>query len=532
MRRHRHCLCRRSPPLTAAHRRSPPCPAFAPLPFPAPVCCAGKTHCCASGYSCVNSNLTCQADAPQEHPLATWTLQWNLCRGPMPLAHMPAVPGLAFPYFSSVGDVQRPEASVAQKIRAAVVVVHGAGRNADEYYCSMREAVRLQTRYTDDAVAVVAPWFRQSNDDVPSGTVFWDGSDPNGVWRAGLNSVPGGTANASVSSYTMLDRILTALNATDVYPNLELVTLVCGGTLGPKGPGEQSWAPAPLFRPPFLHPPLSPSFPLFPPPLPPTSQVGHSSGGQTVQRYTLTQQAKRLGGAAKRPHFRYIVANPSSFAYLDARRWVDGSLAVPPASTVNSCPEYNAWEWGLDGNFPPYAQGVPPQHFVATYADKDVVYLAGLNDTCNEDLVPGCHSHGLEKTCMDMLEGPFRLKRAQLYFEYLAELYDRPVHRFVGVPNTSHDHVSMFQQPPGLAAIFGPPSGGCDPTPRASLLDVSNTGLIMGIALLVVCTLVLALLAYRWGRSRRDGAGGGVGDLRSMLTVRYHRVDNASAGDN
>lgn len=262
-------------------------------------------------------------------------------------------------------------------------------------------------------------------------------------------------------------------------------------------------------------------------PLPPL-QIGHSSGGQTVQRYTLTQQAKNLGGAAKRPHFRYIIANPSSFAYLDPRRWIDGSLVVPPAERIASCPEYNDWEWGLAGGFPPYVQMALPQQYIASYAAKDVVYLAGLNDTCNEDLVPHCHSHGLEKTCMDLLEGDYRLMRARLYFAFLANLYERPVHRFVGVPNTSHDHDNMFQQPPGLAAIFSPPAD-APSAPRSSLFQIGNTGLAMGIVFLIVCTSVLALLAYRWGRGQRAGGGSALSDLRSMLTVRYHRVNNDDA---
>ena len=66
--------------------------------------------------------------------------------------------------------------------------------------------------------------------------------------------------------------------------------------------------------------------------------VGHSAGGQTVQRYALTAPhaapaaAPKGGAAVAPPPVRYVVANPSSFGYLNASRWTDTALPkVPPA---------------------------------------------------------------------------------------------------------------------------------------------------------------------------------------------------------
>ena len=95
-----------------------------------------------------------------------------------------------------------------------------------------------------------------------------------------------------------------------------------------------------------------------------------------------------------------------------------------------------------------------------------MVYLIGSNDTCNERLEPGCHSHGLETTCADMLEGPFRLYRGTHYAKYLAAYFGRPVHRLVQVPNVGHDHRLMFESSEGLAALF---SKAPTPTRGASL---------------------------------------------------------------
>lgn len=108
------------------------------------------------------------------------------------------------------------------------------------------------------------------------------------------------------------------------------------------------------------------------------------------------------------------------------------------------------------GNFPPYlAQGGAPAAWVAAYADKDIHYMVGQNDTCNEAYEPGCTSHGLETTCMDNLEGWMRRYRAEHYFRYLSAFFQRPVHQLTVIPNSGHDHTLMFQHPDGLAAIFG-----------------------------------------------------------------------------
>ena len=55
--------------------------------------------------------------------------------------------------------------------------------------------------------------------------------------------------------------------------------------------------------------------------------VGHSSGGQTVQRYALTQHLTPVLNQSTF-HPRFVVINPSSYAYFDQRRWIDDVLQV------------------------------------------------------------------------------------------------------------------------------------------------------------------------------------------------------------
>ena len=60
--------------------------------------------------------------------------------------------------------------------------------------------------------------------------------------------------------------------------------------------------------------------------------AGHSAGGQFVQRYAL------IGGDAPSgvKDFRYVVANPGSYAYLNTVR------PLPNAT----CKTFNNWKFG------------------------------------------------------------------------------------------------------------------------------------------------------------------------------------------
>ncbi|EGD79775.1 hypothetical protein PTSG_10760 [Salpingoeca rosetta] len=445
------------------------------------VCCHDGKHCCAHGYHCAGSR--CEADDVEQHPYMPWMPLYNLCRGPLPTQRLKnVVDDTDFVYFSDNGDIERPDRS---GIRMAVIVVHGAARNADEYFCSMLEAAALQSHYPRNSVAVFAPWFMEPQDNPPDGVVYWSGADENGVWRSGQESEPSATkTGATTSSYAILDRMLKALNSTHTYPKLQQVTL-----------------------------------------------VGHSSGGQTVQRYALTQHALHLGSGLARA-FRYVVANPSSYCYLDPRRWIDGDLVIPTEEQLNNCDNYNMWEWGLDGAFPLYvANGRPVDTLKQAYAHQHVVYLLGGNDTCNEDLEPGCQSHGLEKTCMDMFEGRFRLERGQLYFKFVQAFFKRPVHNISVVPNVGHDHTLAFQSTQGLAAIFEPgddvlgaAGGGLKQAANVTLAVLASAvvvAILVGIYrnLKRKSALMPSSLLGPHGGSGGGGGGGGGGTNNSSNTL-------------
>ena len=143
------------------------------------------------------------------------------------------------------------------------------------------------------------------------------------MWRFGADA-----ANEAISSYAVLDVIVRMLLDQSIYPNIKLLTV-----------------------------------------------VGHSSGGQTVQRYSLSTVL------APENRLRFVIANPSSFAYLDSNRWLDQGkaterLAQPPHSVVQSCPGYNEWEWGFasGGEHTSYVLSDPAtiRRYISQYAIRDV----------------------------------------------------------------------------------------------------------------------------------------------------------------
>ncbi len=99
---------------------------------------------------------------------------------PLPPPSAPLAPR----YYSSIGELG---SAGHQDIELVLLVQHGAGRDADDYYCSGVEAVALAQAVGVDPfkTAVVAPQFMELEDSPPKGVVWWNGTAPIGYWRAG-----------------------------------------------------------------------------------------------------------------------------------------------------------------------------------------------------------------------------------------------------------------------------------------------------------------------------------------------------------
>ncbi|PWW10875.1 hypothetical protein [Mangrovibacter plantisponsor] len=185
--------------------------------------------------------------------------------------------------------------------------------------------------------------------------------------------------------------------------------------------------------------------------------AGFSAGGQFVQHY--------IGVAAPPPgrlNLRYLVASPGSWLYFDAQRPVAflnnkpvadsqcspaGSyparcqitMALPDAT---ACPDYNSGKYGVARW--PLAKTRAAR---IRYQQADISYMVGAQDSGTG---PGTASKRLDKTCAAMLQGSYRLQRAQNYLAWeRARLPSLHPGTLSVIPGCAHDVACVL---PGFAA--------------------------------------------------------------------------------
>ncbi|GKY93879.1 hypothetical protein MPSEU_000354800 [Mayamaea pseudoterrestris] len=396
------------------------------------VCCdaMGVTG-CGEGFACAQRRddnavgtlpeLFCEKVDAENDELPDRVPRYQLCSVAsnvlqeiygLPIA--PNIPPLA--YLSTMGSLHAADAATLQQhlmVETLLVVIHGSGRNADDYICAAHAATP-----DPDTTLIVAPWFlapgsqaaaassssSDSSSDSSSEPLYWE--DENGpiyhTWRYGADAM-----NAPVSAYAAVDVLLDYV-ATSImqFPKLRNVIV-----------------------------------------------AGHSAGGQYAQRWALLSNCFALTSPLLK--LRIVVANPKSFCYLDARRYLQGTLRLPTRDEIGNCTSYNEWEWGLgEGDFlpTPYknqairdAGGVDA--VVRRYIQRDVVYLAGELDVL------------LNGDCQAQLQGPFRRQRSEHFFASIKQVYGHQFHHRLVVANVHHDHALMLQSPEGQEALFGALSG-------------------------------------------------------------------------
>ncbi len=272
-------------------------------------------------------------------------------------------------------------------VTRAVLVLHGDLRNANVYYHAATTALTAAGPAGRGSL-MIAPQFLATVDtkawSLPDvlhwSLVGWEGGDP-------------AEGPSDASSFDALDAILMRLADKSLFPALRTVVI-----------------------------------------------AGHSGGAQVVQRYAIAGKAAAPLTAAGIA-VRYVVANPSSYAYFDATR------PVPPVAT--SCPAFNDWKYGM-AHRPPYLMDPTPQMLEGDYVARDVTYLVGELDT------NPAHPE-LDRSCMAEAQGATRFERAHNYYAALrARDGEQLRHRLIDVPGVGHDGVAMFTSAAGLAALFGP----------------------------------------------------------------------------
>jgi len=262
------------------------------------------------------------------------------------------------------------------------------------YYRAAQDAAEQAGSAARDTI-LIAPQFLDEQDirehHLPADVLCWRRV----AWESGAPAV----APLPISSYEVVDALLTRLADRSIFPNLKTVVL-----------------------------------------------AGHSGGGQLVQRYAVVGKAAAALSSAG-IHLRFVVANPSSYLYFSDER--------PARLHGGGCRDFNRWKYGpIDP--PVYAKldtaDTWPQR-EAAYAERDVIYLLGSADT-------DPHEKDLDTSCAGEVQGPTRFVRGQAYFAYLRARHPSGWNqRMWFVPGVAHSARKMIASTCGIDALFD--AGSC-----------------------------------------------------------------------
>jgi len=305
-------------------------------------------------------------------------------------------------------------------VTRAFVLVHGILRDADNHFRTALAAAFLASRL-DDTI-IVAPRFA-SNSSVPGneGGDCRDKLAPDeanwvcetqrpDTWRSGGAAIGGD----KLSSFDFIDEILRRLALKEFFPNLKTIIV-----------------------------------------------AGHSAGGQFVIRYAMLNQIQDKLGVP----ISYVVANPSSYPYVDDLRPSTSAFPAPfsvspqgptasaplnppppfaPFPDAGNCTGYNTWPYGLKGR-PVYSASLTDEQITQQLVARPVTYLLGEADVLPLGV--------FDTSCPAMAQGSTRLGRGIAFHKYVNE-HLQGQHRIIVVPFCSHSQRCMFTSDVALPLIF------------------------------------------------------------------------------
>ena len=310
---------------------------------------------------------------------------------------------LGLPYYSNLSLNE-----VHDDTKLAIVVLHGASRNADDYYDRMYAVVNGVGM---DSTIIIAPQFLRTGDldvhNLSEDVLYWTNTTN---WTAGYTS--GNTSNHNrpftISSYSIMDTLLYRLAMNNPILNQMVF-------------------------------------------------VGFSAGGQFVNRYVGGNDVTDRIFQEFNLSMRYIVGSPSSYLYMNDERRIEGTVdqfAVP-----SGCSGYNDYKYGLD-DLNNYMSTAGSDSIRIRYSRREVIYLIGGSD--NEGTTD----------CQSMAQGNHRYERSIIYFNYLQYYFSSEIlgrHQHAIIPNIGHDSYNIFNSACGRKALFG--YGDCDQLDFLNVMD-------------------------------------------------------------
>ena len=287
--------------------------------------------------------------------------------------------------------------NIQSQITRAVIVVHGSSRNPWNYFdAAVSSAISVNK---ENDTIIIAPYFQATDDPALSDELQWSSSG----WKIGNKSVDKAGLTRT-SSFQVMDEMIASLSNQVKFP--ALVDIVV---------------------------------------------TGHSAGGQFTQRYAAGGKADLTDTMHR---YKYVVANPGSYLYLDGYRAVPGDItqfSIPFAATVTNstdpdyCPEYDDYKYGLL-NSNSYMSSTDNNLLVTQYMDRNIVYFLGEQDVVIDD--------NLDTSCEAMLEGQHRYERGLTYMNYMQIHMNSYNHSLVTVPAVGHSKSGMYKSDQGASLLF------------------------------------------------------------------------------
>ena len=283
------------------------------------------------------------------------------------------------------------------KIERMLIVIHGAGRNADHYFASGEAGAFLAQVL--ETTLVVSPRFGSNTgtckDTLAEGEISW-GCGGTTDWR-------GGGEAGGVNSFVFIEQLMRLANDKKVFPMMREIVV-----------------------------------------------SGHSAGGQFVHRFAA---AARVESEISAP-VKYVVSNPSTYLYPDATRLAASAVCSQEGKCTGeftnygegrNCTTFNQWRNGFEKRWG-YAESIPEEEMKQNLIKRNVTYLLGELDTQP--------IYGFDGTCPAMAQGTTRLGRGVTYWNYIKSKFNA-AHKLVVVPACGHNGRCIYKADAARPVLFG-----------------------------------------------------------------------------
>ena len=274
----------------------------------------------------------------------------------------------------------------------ALIIVHDTDRDARNAFDVVLAAAAAAGAGVRDDTLVIAPRFssndgRLCRDMLSAREVNWPCVGDS--WRSG------GIAAEGRSSFELMDEIIRRAADARVFPNLRSIVV-----------------------------------------------AGHSAGAQFVTRYAMANRVHEQLG----PSVSYVVANPSSYAYLDDRRplTLQGRMEFRSFAGARTCTSFDRWPYGLNDRTG-YLRGVVSEDLRTQAANRPTTYLLGGRDVLQDA--------NFDRSCAAMAQGATRLERGQAFSEYVNQKFGAH-HTVLMIPPCGHDARCVLTAAASLPALF------------------------------------------------------------------------------